>query len=143
MTVSYGSSVRISRTASAMASASPGGISEPVSPSITSFGKAPTVVATTGAPDAIASGADTLVSIGGVQSNHTRMVAAVAAKIGMKCRLVQESADLFSRWTGGDEFAAAELGRDHRRGKPRLAGGQRMQGRDALDGAHRRLVELA
>lgn len=41
-------------------------------------------------PDAIASGADTLVSIGGVQSNHTRMVAAVAAKIGMKCRLVQE-----------------------------------------------------
>jgi len=42
-------------------------------------------------PDAIASGADTLVSIGGVQSNHTRLVAAVAAKIGMKCRLVQES----------------------------------------------------
>ncbi|MFK8028726.1 MAG: 1-aminocyclopropane-1-carboxylate deaminase [Gammaproteobacteria bacterium] len=42
-------------------------------------------------PDAIASGADTLVSIGGVQSNHTRQVAAVAAKLGMKCRLVQES----------------------------------------------------
>ncbi|KAA3448383.1 1-aminocyclopropane-1-carboxylate deaminase [Mesorhizobium sp. SARCC-RB16n] len=42
-------------------------------------------------PDAIASTADTLVSIGGVQSNHTRMVAAVAAKIGMKCLLVQES----------------------------------------------------
>ncbi|WP_276199425.1 1-aminocyclopropane-1-carboxylate deaminase [Chelatococcus sp. XZ-Ab1] len=42
-------------------------------------------------PDAIRSGADTLVSIGGVQSNHTRMVAATAAKIGMKCRLVQES----------------------------------------------------
>src|SRR5438270_6656771 len=42
-------------------------------------------------PDAIASGADTLVSIGGVQSNHTRMVAATAAKIGMKCRLVQEN----------------------------------------------------
>jgi len=42
-------------------------------------------------PDAIASGADTLVSIGGVQSNHTRMVAATAAKIGMRCRLVQES----------------------------------------------------
>lgn len=30
-------------------------------------------------PDAIASGADTLVAIGGVQSNHTRMVAATAA----------------------------------------------------------------
>ena len=42
-------------------------------------------------PDAIAAGADTLVSIGGVQSNHTRMVAAAAAKIGMKCRLVQEA----------------------------------------------------
>jgi 1-aminocyclopropane-1-carboxylate deaminase len=42
-------------------------------------------------PDAIASNADTLVSIGGVQSNHTRMVAAVAAKIGMKCVLIQES----------------------------------------------------
>ncbi|MDX8437246.1 1-aminocyclopropane-1-carboxylate deaminase [Mesorhizobium abyssinicae] len=42
-------------------------------------------------PDVIASDADTLVSIGGVQSNHTRMVAAVAARIGMKCLLVQES----------------------------------------------------
>ena len=42
-------------------------------------------------PDIIASNADTLVSIGGVQSNHTRMVAAVAAKLGMKCRLIQES----------------------------------------------------
>ncbi|MBO1326656.1 1-aminocyclopropane-1-carboxylate deaminase [Acetobacter sp. TBRC 12305] len=42
-------------------------------------------------PDAIASGADTLVSIGGVQSNHTRLVAAVAAKIGMKCHVIQES----------------------------------------------------
>ena len=42
-------------------------------------------------PDAIAAGADTLVSIGGVQSNHTRLVAATAAKIGMKCRLVQEA----------------------------------------------------
>ena len=42
-------------------------------------------------PDILSSGADTLVSIGGVQSNHTRMVAAVAAKLGLKCRLVQES----------------------------------------------------
>ncbi|KON64071.1 1-aminocyclopropane-1-carboxylate deaminase [Komagataeibacter europaeus] len=42
-------------------------------------------------PDAIDSGADTLVSIGGVQSNHTRLVAAVAAKIGMKCHVIQES----------------------------------------------------
>ncbi|MCM2388166.1 1-aminocyclopropane-1-carboxylate deaminase [Streptomyces albipurpureus] len=42
-------------------------------------------------PDAIAQDCDTLVSIGGIQSNHTRQVAAVAAKIGMKCRLVQGS----------------------------------------------------
>ena len=42
-------------------------------------------------PDAIAAGADTLVSIGGVQSNHTRQVAATAAKIGMKCVVVQEN----------------------------------------------------
>jgi len=41
-------------------------------------------------PEAIAQGADTLVSIGGVQSNHTRQVAAVAAKLGMKAVLVQE-----------------------------------------------------
>jgi 1-aminocyclopropane-1-carboxylate deaminase len=42
-------------------------------------------------PEAIAQGADTLVSIGGYQSNHTRQVAATAAKIGMKCVLVQEN----------------------------------------------------
>jgi 1-aminocyclopropane-1-carboxylate deaminase len=42
-------------------------------------------------PDALAKGCDTLVSIGGVQSNHTRQVAAVAAKLGLKCVLVQGS----------------------------------------------------
>ena len=41
-------------------------------------------------PDVLASGADTLVSIGGIQSNHTRQVAAVAAHLGLKARLVQE-----------------------------------------------------
>ncbi|MFC4353261.1 1-aminocyclopropane-1-carboxylate deaminase [Fodinicurvata halophila] len=41
-------------------------------------------------PDALEQGCDTLVTIGGIQSNHTRQVAAVAAKLGMKCRLVQE-----------------------------------------------------
>ncbi|MCO5992201.1 1-aminocyclopropane-1-carboxylate deaminase [Actinoallomurus rhizosphaericola] len=43
------------------------------------------------AADALAQGCDTLVSIGGVQSNHTRQVAAVAARLGLKCVLVQES----------------------------------------------------
>lgn len=42
-------------------------------------------------PEAIAQGADTLVSIGGYQSNHTRQVAAVAARLGMKAVLVQEN----------------------------------------------------
>src|SRR3954469_15077139 len=41
--------------------------------------------------DALAQGCDTLVSIGGVQSNHTRQVAATAARTGLKCVLVQES----------------------------------------------------
>lgn len=41
--------------------------------------------------DALAQGCDTLVSIGGVQSNHTRQVAAVGAKLGLQVALVQES----------------------------------------------------
>lgn len=41
-------------------------------------------------PDILDSGADTLVSIGGYQSNHTRQVAAIAAHLGLKARLVQE-----------------------------------------------------
>lgn len=40
--------------------------------------------------DALAQGCDTLVSIGGVQSNHTRQVAAAAARAGLGCVLVQE-----------------------------------------------------
>jgi 1-aminocyclopropane-1-carboxylate deaminase len=47
--------------------------------------------------DAVAKGCDTLVSIGGVQSNHTRQVAAVAAHLGLKCVLVQE------HWVDWDE----------------------------------------
>ena len=38
-------------------------------------------------PDLVAFNAEMLVSIGGVQSNQTRMV---AAKIGMNCRLLRE-----------------------------------------------------
>src|SRR5919197_337004 len=43
------------------------------------------------AADALAKGCDTLVSIGGGQSNHTRQVAAVAARLGLRAVLVQES----------------------------------------------------
>src|ERR671930_2618597 len=42
-------------------------------------------------PEALAQGCDTLVTIGGIQSNHTRQVAAVAAHLGLKCVLVQEN----------------------------------------------------
>src|SRR5690242_16811062 len=42
------------------------------------------------AAEALATGCDTLVSIGGVQSNHTRQVAAVAARLGLGAVLVQE-----------------------------------------------------
>ncbi|KAF7552403.1 hypothetical protein G7Z17_g4371 [Cylindrodendrum hubeiense] len=42
------------------------------------------------ASEALAEGADTLVSIGGVQSNHTRAVTAVATKLGLKAATVQE-----------------------------------------------------
>lgn len=55
-------------------------------------------------PDALKRGADTLVSIGGVQSNHTRQVAAVAAKLGLKAVLVQE------RWVEWPDPVADEVG---------------------------------
>jgi 1-aminocyclopropane-1-carboxylate deaminase len=40
--------------------------------------------------EALVNECDTLVSIGGVQSNHTRQVAAVAARLGLRAVLVQE-----------------------------------------------------
>jgi 1-aminocyclopropane-1-carboxylate deaminase len=55
-------------------------------------------------PDALASGADTLVSIGGIQSNHTRQVAAVAAHLGLKARLVQE------KWVPWDDPVNEKVG---------------------------------
>jgi 1-aminocyclopropane-1-carboxylate deaminase len=42
-------------------------------------------------PDALRQGADTLVSIGGIQSNHTRAVTGVAAHLGLKAVTVQEA----------------------------------------------------
>ncbi|KAJ6782201.1 hypothetical protein PWT90_03706 [Aphanocladium album] len=40
--------------------------------------------------EALAQGCDILVSIGGIQSNHTRQVSAVAAHLGLKAATVQE-----------------------------------------------------
>jgi len=56
------------------------------------------------AADALAQGCDTLVSIGNIQSNHTRQVAAVAAVLDLKCRLVQEE------WTKWDDSAYGKVG---------------------------------
>ena len=56
------------------------------------------------AADAVAQGCDTLVSIGNIQSNHTRQVAAVAAVLGMRCRLVQEE------WTKWDDPVYDKVG---------------------------------
>jgi 1-aminocyclopropane-1-carboxylate deaminase len=55
-------------------------------------------------PDVLESGADTLVSIGGYQSNHTRQVAAVAAHLGLRCRLVQE------RWVPWEDETNTQVG---------------------------------
>ena len=55
-------------------------------------------------PDVLASGADTIVSIGGYQSNHTRQVAAVAAHLGLKARLVQE------KWVPWDDATNDKVG---------------------------------
>ncbi len=41
--------------------------------------------------DALAEGCDTLITTGGPQSNHCRMTAAAAAKVGMECHLVFNS----------------------------------------------------
>jgi 1-aminocyclopropane-1-carboxylate deaminase len=56
------------------------------------------------AADALEQGCDTLVSIGGVQSNHTRQVAAVAAHLGLKCVLVQE------HWVDWDDTGYERVG---------------------------------
>ena len=40
--------------------------------------------------DALAQGADTLVTVGAVQSNHCRLTLAAAVREGMKCRLILE-----------------------------------------------------
>jgi len=42
------------------------------------------------AAEALDTGCDTLVSIGGIQSNHTRQVTGVARKLGLKAVTVQE-----------------------------------------------------
>ena len=55
-------------------------------------------------PDALAQESTHLISIGGVQSNHTRQVAAAATAIGLKAVLVQE------HWVDHDDVGYAKVG---------------------------------
>ena len=54
--------------------------------------------------EALAQGCDTLVSIGGVQSNHTRAVTGVAAHLGLRAVTVQE------RWVDWPDMAYDKVG---------------------------------
>lgn len=63
--------------------------------------------------EALAQGADTLITVGGAQSNHCRQTAAAAAKLGLRCVLVL-SGDPSPRagWNGNlflDDLLGAEL----------------------------------
>ncbi len=61
--------------------------------------------------DALERGADTLITTGAVQSNHTRQTAAAATKFGLQCCLVL-GGESPSRWTGNlmlDKLLGAEI----------------------------------
>ena len=62
--------------------------------------------------DALARGADTLITCGAVQSNHCRLTLAAAVKEGLKCRLVLEErvAGSYNPEAGGNNFLFKLLG---------------------------------
>jgi D-cysteine desulfhydrase len=62
--------------------------------------------------DALALGADTLITCGAVQSNHCRLTLAAAVKEGLKCRLVLEErvAGSYNPEAGGNNFLYRLLG---------------------------------
>ena len=62
--------------------------------------------------DALAKGADTLVTCGAVQSNHCRLTLAAAVKEGLKCRLVLEERvpDSYNPDASGNNFLFKLLG---------------------------------
>src|SRR4051794_41972654 len=65
--------------------------------------------------DARARGCDTLVSIGGAQSNHTRQVAAIPARAGLARVLAQESR---GAWPDAGSDKGGNLRISRRRGPP-------------------------
>ena len=62
--------------------------------------------------DAIAQGADTLITCGAVQSNHCRLTLSAAVHEGLKCRLVLEERvpNSFDKKAGGNNFLYDILG---------------------------------
>jgi D-cysteine desulfhydrase len=62
--------------------------------------------------DALAQGADTIITVGAVQSNHCRLTAAAAAAEGLKCRLVLEErvANSYDPGAGGNNLLFHLLG---------------------------------
>ena len=56
--------------------------------------------------DALETGADTVITAGGVQSNHVRQTAAAAARLGLACELVQQAAHA---WDGPDYAESVNL----------------------------------
>jgi D-cysteine desulfhydrase len=64
--------------------------------------------------DALAQGADTLVTTGAVQSNHCRLTLAAAVKEGLKCHLVLEERvpDSYNEQASGNNFLFKLLGAD-------------------------------
>ena len=62
--------------------------------------------------DALAQGADTLITVGAVQSNHCRLTLAAAVKEGLKCQLVLEERvpDSYKEDASGNNFLFHLLG---------------------------------
>jgi len=62
--------------------------------------------------DALAQGADTLITVGAVQSNHCRLTLAAAVREGLKCRLVLEQRvpNSYDRTASGNNFLFDLLG---------------------------------
>jgi len=88
------------------------------------------------AAQAIAEGADTLITTGGIQSNHARATASVAAKMGLDCVLVANGAPperpaanaLLDRLLGAD-VRYVERREDRAPAMERIAGDLRAKGR--------------
>lgn len=84
--------------------------------------------------DALAQGADTLITTGAVQSNHARLTLAAAAKEGLKCRLVLEQRvpgsydpnasgnNFLYNLLGAEEIAVVDAGVDLNAAMAKIAG---------------------